>query len=297
MKLIPILILFFFCLQSGIAQNIQGIIKQENGDPVSGAQMIEAQAQKILATTDSSGKFEMRLDAFPCRVIVAASGFENDTLIIQDTKNIVLVLKEKVYQLGEAIVRGGNPGNYISSREATKTEVITAHELTKAACCDLAGCFETQMSVQSQVTNILTNSRELRILGLSGVYNQVLIDGFPMIGGLSYTYGISSYPGTYVQKIFVAKGANSVLQGFDGFTGQINMIIKENDQAEKVFGNVYLNNFGESQYNFHQSFKKGKKSLLTGVHLVRPAMRMDRDEDGFMDMPQIKRYMVFQKYH
>jgi len=66
---------------------------------------------------------------------------------------------------------------------------------------DLAGCFETQSTVQPQTTNILTNAKELRILGLSGVYNQVLIDGMPLIQGLSCTYGISTMPGSFVENI------------------------------------------------------------------------------------------------
>ncbi|MFX8246739.1 hypothetical protein ABTL56_19570, partial [Acinetobacter baumannii] len=75
-------------------------------------------------------------------------------------------------QLGEVIVTGKRPGIYISEISPIKIEVITKVELKKAACCDLAGCFETQASVQPQTTNVITNSKELRILGLSGVYNQ-----------------------------------------------------------------------------------------------------------------------------
>jgi len=268
---------------------------QEGGIPINGALITEPIIQKVLSATDSTGTFNIENFSVPGSIVISAAGFISDTIKVRSYDFIEHTLKAKVYQLGETTVQEKGPGNYISSL-AAKTEVITSHELTKAACCDLAGCFETQMSVQSQVTNILTNARELRILGLSGVYNQVLTDGFPMIGGLSYTYGVSTYSGTSIQKIFVSKGANSVLQGFDGITGQINMIVKDKEGAEKLFGNVYLNNFGESQYNFHQSVKKGKAILLTGAHAVQPAMRMDRDGDGFMDMARITRYAVFQKY-
>lgn len=118
--------------------------------------------------------------------------------------------------------------------------------MRKAACCDLAGCFETQTTVQPQTTNVITNSKELRILGLSGVYNQVLIDGFPIIQGLSYTYGISSIPGTLVDNIYVSKGANSVLQGYESISGQINVETKEPDKTDKLLLNVYMNNFLKS---------------------------------------------------
>jgi hypothetical protein len=44
---------------------------------------------------------------------------------------------------------------------AVKTELINQAELKKAACCDLAGCFETQGTVQAMTTNIITNAKEL----------------------------------------------------------------------------------------------------------------------------------------
>ena len=60
--------------------------------------------------------------------------------------------------MNEVVVKSQRPGTYISSINPIKTEVITKTELTKAACCDLAGCFETQGMVQA-----VTNSKELRI--------------------------------------------------------------------------------------------------------------------------------------
>lgn len=126
----------------------------------------------------------------------------------------------------------------------------------------MAGCFETQTTVQPQTTNIITNSKELRILGLSGVYNRVLIDGFPMIQGLSYTYGISSIPGTLVDNIYVSKGANSIIQGYESISGQINVETKEADKTDKLLLNLYVNNFMEKQLNANYAFKKENGAIL-----------------------------------
>jgi outer membrane receptor for ferrienterochelin and colicin len=160
----------------------------------------------------------------------------------------------------------------------------------------LAGCFETQTTVQPQTTNVITNSKELRILGLSGVYNQVLIDGFPMIQGLSYTYGISGIPGTLVDNIYVSKGANSVLQGFESISGQINVETKEPDKTDKLLLNLYMNNFAEKHLNANYAFKKNKWSNLSSFHTVQPANKIDRDKDNFLDLPQLTRYMVSNKW-
>ncbi len=198
--------------------------------------------------------------------------------------------------LSEVVVESQRPGVILSDTKSIKTEQITQTELRKAACCDLAGCFETQTTVQPQTTNVITNSKELRILGLSGVYNQILIDGFPMIQGLTYTYGISSIPGTLVDNIYVAKGANSVLQGFESMSGQINVETKDPDQTERLLLNTYINNFQEKHVNANYAFKKGKWSNLTAFHSVQPAKKIDRDKDNFLDLPQLTRYMLSNKW-
>ena len=89
-------------------------------------------------------------------------------------------MMERMLGCSPVEVSARKPGIYISVLQPVKTEVITQTELKKAACCDLAGCFETQGTVQPQTTNVVTNSRELRILGLSGVYNQLLVEGMPL---------------------------------------------------------------------------------------------------------------------
>ena len=221
-------------------------------------------------------------------------GYQQDTLYVKDTSFISVSLRMGS-NLNTVTVNSKKQAYYINANPI-KTEVISSLELKKAACCDLAGCFETQTTVQPQTTNILTNSKELRILGLSGIYNQVLIDGFPQIQALTYTYGISSIPGPLVENIFVAKGANSVLQGYESISGQINVLTKEPDKADKLLINAYINSFAEKQLNVLYAIKKNKWSNLTAFHIVQPASRVDKDEDDFMDLPMLTRYMISNRW-
>lgn len=233
------------------------------------------------------------------RLITSFSGFETDTLAVEEKTYFSITLQPISTRVDDVTVTGSRPNAYISSYNAIKTEVITQKELTKAACCDLAGCFETQATIQPQTTNVITNSKELRILGLSGVYNQILFDGMPMIQGLAYTYGISSYPGTLVNTIFVAKGANSVLQGYESISGQINIIPKMPDKTDKLLLNVYANSFLERHFNANYAASVGKNkkwhTLLT-FHAVRPANKADNDQDQFLDLPRLKRYMIYNRW-
>jgi outer membrane receptor for ferrienterochelin and colicin len=276
------------------SQNILGKVTNENNEPLIGASVFWAYTT-IGTTTGIKGEFELSTKGVSTKKLIASYvGHIPDTIEVNDQTFIVFKLKES-QTLNEVVVKAQRDGVIISDLEPIKTEQITQTELGKAACCDLAGCFETQTTVQPQTTNVITNSKELRILGLSGVYNQVLVDGFPMIQGLTYTYGISSIPGTLVDNIYISKGANSVLQGFESISGQINVETKEPDKTDKLFLNAYINSFSEKHLNANYAVKKGKWRNLTAFHTVQPANKFDRDNDNFLDLPKLTRYMVSNK--
>lgn len=277
------------------AQNILGRVTNNNKEPLIGANVYWL-GTTIAVTTGNNGEFEISSNNISNKKLIADyAGYTSDTIEITTQTFVEFRLKE-TQTLNEVIVEGVQDGVIISDLKPIKTEQITQTELGKAACCDLAGCFETQTTVQPQTTNVITNSKELRILGLSGVYNQVLIDGFPLIQGLSYTYGISSIPGTLVDNIYVSKGANSVLQGFESISGQINVETKEPDKTDRLLLNAYVNSFMEKHVNANYAFKQGKWSNLTAVHTVQPANRIDKDNDQFLDLPLLTRYMISTKW-
>ena len=277
------------------AQTISGYVRNQLQEPLVGAGVY------WLGTTegvfaDANGKFSISTNGITSRKLIATyTGYLPDTIELGEQNSIQFVLRINK-TLKEVVIQGQQDGVVISDSEPIKTERITQTELGKAACCDLAGCFETQTTVQPQTTNVLTNARELRILGMSGVYNQVLIDGFPLIQGLTYTYGISTIPGPLVDNIYVSKGANSVLQGFESICGQINVETKEPDEAERLFVNAYINSFWEKHLNVIGTIKKEKWSNLSALHVVRPSARIDRDQDDFLDLPLLTRYLFSNKW-
>ena len=289
-----IIFLFFLIPLSAAAQTVTGRIVDSGNKPLSGASVIWLNNKKGF-TAKADGGFSIKKTTTDSMLVVSHSGYASDTMDVSNLDNVVFVLKTKG-NLQAVIVNAEKPGTIISNQSPFKMEILTSTELKKAACCDLAGCFETQSSVQPQTTNIITNAKELRILGLSGVYNQVLIDGFPMIQGLTFTYGISGIPGTLVDNIYISKGANSVLQGHESISGQINVETKKPNASEKLFANVYINSFLEKHVNLTTNFKKGKCHSLLAFHMVQPANKTDRDNDDFLDLPLLTRYMVMNKW-
>ncbi len=283
------------------AQTLKGKLFGQNGadKEILPGGLVRFIGTTVAATTNENGVFEISLNGISDRRIIASNaGFVTDTILVGEKTYMSIVLRRDAKELG-AVTITDRSGAYISAVDVNQTQVINQRELSKAACCDLAGCFGTQASVQPQTTNVVTNAQELRILGLSGVYNQVLFDGFPMIQGLSYTYGISTYPGTVVDNIYVSKGTTSVLQGFESISGQINLVSRQPDKVDKLLLNGYMNSFGEMHFNANVATPIGRKKkwhTLLALHTVQPARKTDGNNDGFLDLPLLTRYMAFSKW-
>lgn len=272
---------------------LSGTVKTASGIRVAGATVSDTLGH--IAVSDSMGNFRINDIRFPVMLITTHPQYDTDTLELTEGRFAEIILG-KIRQIRGVTLSASGSGNLGMSGMDIKTEVITKGELKKAACCDLAGCFETQATVLPMTTNVLTNAKELRILGLSGVYNQILIDGIPLLQGLTYTFGVSSIPGTFVQNIMVSKGSNSVLQGFENMAGQINVITEAPEKGEKLFVNMYVNSFGENQHNLNYRSGKSKWKNILALHAVQPAGKWDRDRDGFMDLPRLRRFLFWDKF-
>lgn len=279
---------------SGNSQTVKGQVVDENNKPLENVSILWS-AGLNGTITKSDGSFSIAQKTGTSILLASHSGYISDTIDVSGMEKIKFILRDKK-ALKEVVVTSEKAGILLSNFSPIKTEILTSVELKKSACCDLAGCFETQSSVQPQTTNVITNAKELRILGLSGVYNQVLVDGFPMIHGLTSTYGISGIPGTLVDNIYISKGANSVLQGYESISGQINVETKKPNASQKLFANFYINSFAEKHLNLATNFKAGKWHSLLAFHTVQPANKIDKDDDKFLDVPLLTRYMILNKW-
>lgn len=283
------------------AQLIKGKLFGENdqGKEILPGATVQWIAEGAPVIVNENGVFQLTVEGITDkRIIARCNGYLTDTIQWDGGGYVSILLKRAPVAMSGVTVTSKS-GNLFPTTSVVQMELINQRELSKAACCDLAGCFGTQASVQPQTTNVVTNSQELRILGLSGVYNQVLVDGMPLVQGLTYTYGISTYPGTAVENIYVAKGATSVLQGFESISGQINVDTRHPDESDKFHFNAYINSFGEKHFNANLAGAVGKNKKwhsLLALHSVQRAARTDRNHDGFLDLPLLTRYMAYNKW-
>ncbi|NND16788.1 MAG: hypothetical protein HKN89_10765, partial [Eudoraea sp.] len=135
------------------AQTVSGKVTDESGQPLKGA-TIYCPETGVGQSTDIAGEFLFANGTLSeYSLIFQFVGMRTDTLELKGEDHIDITMSpdnmiEGVY------VNARKSGSFISSAEAIKTEVISEVELTRAACCDLAGCFGTEASVHSATTNI-----------------------------------------------------------------------------------------------------------------------------------------------
>ena len=110
------------------------------------------------------------------------------------------------FQIEEVTVVQRKKGKVKSRVEAFDTEKINSEELCRAACCNLSEAFETNASVDVAYSDAATGAKQIRLLGLSGTYVQLLQENTPGVRGLAQNFGLEYIPGPWMQSIQVSKG-------------------------------------------------------------------------------------------
>jgi outer membrane receptor for ferrienterochelin and colicin len=291
-------ILYFAVIYPAFSQSVNGVVYGDGGngkEPLDGA-VIRWLSVKKGTVTDSAGRFSLKPDESltDFRIIVFYTGYYKDTVDVSGKEFIEVILKGNVTT--QTIKVEGEQNSNFTANDKSKLEVITSNELKKAACCDLSGFFGRSSSVDVAVTDILLNTKELKVLGLEGAYTQVLIDNLPIMTGLETKYGITSLPGTLIDKITVAKGSNSVVQGYESISGIMNVLLKDYTTSEKFLSNIYLNSALEKQLNLNYTEEFGDWTSLLAFQTVQHSLKIDDNNDGFLDAPLTTRYMVYNKW-
>jgi hypothetical protein len=166
---------------------------------------------------------------------------------------------ERSDSLDAAVFVSRQAGNYLSKGKEIRTEVISAAGLCKMACCNLAESFENSASVTVGFSDAVTGARQIRLLGLSGTYTQMLDETRPVMRGLSAPFGLSYVPGQWLESIQIAKGASSVINGVECMTGQINMEHRKPTDEKPLFLNAAVMSDSKVDFNIASSLQMGYK--------------------------------------
>lgn len=195
---------------------------------------------------------------------------------------------ERADSLDAAVFVSRQEGTYLMKGKEIRTEVISAAGLCKMACCNLAESFENSASVTVGFSDAVTGARQIRLLGLSGVYTQMLDENRPVMRGLSAPFGLSYVPGQWLNSIQIAKGSGSVINGVESMTGQINMEHRKPTDEKPLFLNAAVMSDTKADFNVASSLQLNENwsTVLLG-HVSGNVRPHDMNGDTFMDDPKM----------
>lgn len=247
-------------------------------------------------STDLDGAFSIPMDPSTDQLIVSYVGFRNDTLTISKSGHVEIMLDPSVL-LETVEIKYRRKSTEISYVSPIKIQQISSKELTKAACCSLSESFETTASVDVGFADAITGLRTIQMLGLAGPYVQITREGLPDVRGISSLYGMEYTPGPWIDAIQLNQGTGSVVSGYEGIAGQINVELYKPYSDEQIYINGYGNIGGryEGNINYNTIVSDNVATALM-LHGSTRSQVHDRNNDSFADMPLGDQFVMVNRW-
>lgn len=281
---------------------ITGVVVNEDDKasltPIANVNIRWQEGPKGQTTSNESGVFKIKHNEGNKHLVFTAVGMQPVVIEVKDLHE-VLVIHAQNNVLSEVVVSRRKKSNYIKALNANRVEVLTALELFKAACCDLSESFETTISVDVVSSDAVTGSKQIQLLGLSGIYTQLTVENLPGPRGFASPLGLNSIAGTWIESIDISKGIGSVVNGYENMAGQINVELKKPHTSERLFFNAYANNMGRTDLNLNLAQKINDKWSV-GLLLHDNFMYnkdMNFSHNGFRDVPVGNLFSGINRWH
>lgn len=316
-KYFCIFLILFMC--AAVRAQVTGVVLDDRGYPMIGANVYWA-GTTVGVATGVDGDFTLMPVKGNNRLVTSFVGFHNDTTVVLNRKPLTIVMVEEAI-LDEVTITERKMGVLKSRTSAFDTHTIGTEELCRAACCNLSEAFENNASVDVAYSDAATGAKQIRLLGLSGTYVQLLQENTPAIRGLAQPYGMEYIPGPWMASIQVSKGTSSVINGYEATSGQINVELLKPQTQNPLSVNLMLNSELHAEANImggwqiplkehehedeheheheHDEHCHHHDALYTGVmaHYQQGFMAMDENKDGFADMPKSQNANLINRWY
>ncbi len=294
------LFILVFISQGVAAQEIfkiSGTLKTQ-GDPLPFVNVYLEGTSKG-TTTDINGIYTLKgIEPGKYTLIASHTGFtsQKEKIIITD-ENIHLdfVLSENT-SLDEIVISGTlKPVNRLES--PVPVEVYRPAFFRKNPTPNVFEALQNVNGVRPQLNCNVCNTGDIHINGLEGPYTLVMIDGMPIVSGLSTVYGLSGIPNSLIEQVEIVKGPASSLYGSEAVGGLINVITKHPEHAPKFSADVNGTTWGEvnTDLSYRVAFDD-KTTMLLGLNYFNYSNPLDKNNDNFTDMTLQDRISIFQKW-
>lgn len=272
--------------------HLHGVVLDDKGEPLVGANVWWAGTTEG-TTTDEQGIFEVELVRETKLLVTSFLGYRNDTTRVRDRSTLMIVLIPDDQQLDEVTVEARRQSVIKSRFSAFDTQSFGQGELCRAACCNLSESFETSASVDVSYADAATGAKQIKMLGLSGTYVQLLTENTPAVRGLAQSFGLEYIPGSWMDAVQISKGTSSVINGYEAITGQINVEYLKPQTQQPIAINLMINKELHAEANITGGWDipipndpmLGSLSTSVLAHYQEGAFPMDDNHDGVLDMP------------
>lgn len=288
-------------LNGAIAQSsISGTVGSAEGG-VPGASVL-IKNSKTGTATDLTGSFAItNIESTRITLQVSAIGYRTFTKTYNLQKGLnkldVIRLEVDVMALDEIVVTSGTLKEVSKLESPVPVEVYRPTFFKKNPTPSIYDGLSNINGVRPQLNCNVCNTGDIHINGLEGPYTMVLLDGMPIVSGLSTVYGLSGIPSSLVEQIEIVKGPASSLYGSEAVAGLINIITKNPSKAPLFSADVFTTGWGEVNADLGVKLKAGEKaSSLLGVNYFNYQQVIDQNNDNFTDLTLQHRISVFNKW-
>jgi outer membrane receptor for ferrienterochelin and colicins len=281
-----------------VGQTIIGKITTQNGDEIPYAN-VYLKKTKIGTSSNDQGFYELnKVSKDIYTLIVSSIGYKTKSIKInitsdkKITRNVTLLEDDSL----DEIVISGTLRPVTKTNSPVPVEVYSETFFKKNPTPSIFESLQNVNGVRPQLNCSVCNTGDIHINGLEGPYTFVLIDGMPIVSGLSTVYGLTGIPQALIERVEIVKGPASSLYGSEAVGGIINVITKKPTNAPLLTTDIMGSSWGEVNTDISMSYKASDKVQgLLGVNYFNFQNRIDNNNDNFTDMTLQNRISIFNK--
>ena len=281
-----------------IGQTISGKITTENGEEIPYTN-VYLKKTKIGTSSNDNGFYELKnIPKDSYTIIISSIGFKTKSIkvtITSDekiTKNVTLLEDDSL----DEIVISGTLRPVSKTNSPVPVEVYSETFFKKNPTPSIFESLQNVNGVRTQLNCSVCNTGDIHINGLEGPYTFVLIDGMPIVSGLSTVYGLTGIPQALIERVEIVKGPASTLYGSEAVGGIINVITKKPTNAPLLSTDTFASSWGEVNLDVGLRYNASEKVQgLLGINYFNFQNRIDNNNDNFTDMTLQNRISIFNK--
>ena len=291
-------IFILFSIQLAFSQEIlvKGNVYGE-GEPLTSASVF-LKGTNIGTSTDINGQFSIYLSNIKNpELVVSYLGYKSQTIKISSETTDLGMISLALDDTLDEVVISGTLKPVSKSDSPVPVEVYGQTFFKANPTASVFEALENINGVRAQLNCSICSTGEILINGQEGAYTMVLIDGLPIISGLSTVYGFSGIPQALVERVEIVKGPASTLFGSEAIGGVINLITKLPENTSILTVDSFLSGWGEVNTDLSCKYRLTNNTVgLLGINYFNYSNPIDNNNDGFTDLTLQDRFSIFNKF-